>query len=110
MFNILSKYDNHKAIFEKFCSTKEFKISLFECQAKFPTYSLGSNDTSRATKEMYISFENWLFNLDDSISDLEYTAFLDSYGNILQNFIREYFINSENEHSENNQVINELTY
>lgn len=95
MFNILSKYDNYKNIFEKFRSTNEFKVSLFECQAKFPAYSLGTHDTSRATLEMYVSFEDWLFNLDNSISDLEYTAFLDSYGSKLKSSIYEHFLSCD---------------
>lgn len=111
MFNILSKYDSQKAIFEKFCTTKEFRLSLFECQAKFPTYSLGTNDTIRATSEMYTSFEDWFFNLDESISDLEYTAFLDSYGLTFRNSIREFFLNiNTNVQDTDTNVNNEITH
>lgn len=93
MFNILSRYENYKVIFEKFRQSKDFQKGLFECFAKYPSYSLGTNDTQKATNEMYLYFENWLFNLDDSISDLEYTAFLDAFSNNLHTMIREYFVN-----------------
>ena len=96
MFNILSKYDSYKSIFEKFRSTQEFKLAVFECKSKFPAYQLGANDTSKATLEMFSCFENWIFDLDENISDLEYTAFLDSYENSFKTSIREFFLKNIN--------------
>lgn len=92
MFNILSKYENHKVIFEHFLKSNDFKKALFECQSSYPTYNLSNTDTAKATKKMFTFFEDWFFNLDDSITDIEYIAFLDSYSNNFKNSIRDMFL------------------